>query len=318
MPRHKGGRRGTENYGALNPMANNQAKNRQDIIERMYLRILGELAMNRFEWKGFPSSVDTRWLEMSLYRGALAVVWVDDTNDAMWAMQGVGVGTKNRIDNYTTYRVYGPSFPGLDLNIRKCEPVWANYLRMPDLDIVRVYAHKLAVIDRTLEINSNNARQTKIITVSENGQLTAKALQTAIDSGQQAVEVSVNVNDIVTALDIGVDGPLMDSLAALRSKFWNECMGLLGINNSNQEKKERLVEKEVGANDDQVNTQRRVNLNARQAAAKAITAKFAAHLKGAEVTVDYYTEIDGAELPAPLTVGGDENGGDVHDASLGG
>lgn len=303
MGRSRNGRRGGENYDALHPSnATNAQADRQRMIERMYIRVLGELCMNRFEWKGFPDSVDTRWLELNAYRTGLCVIWYDQADTGkLYAMQGSGHGLKNRQDNYRSFLVVGPAFPGKTVSVRRAVPVWSNYFRQPDLDIVRIYAQKLAHIDRTIEINSSNARQTKIITVSENGQLTAKAINTAIENGERAIEVSIDVGELVQALDIGVDGPLLDSLAALRSKLWNECMGLLGIDNANQEKKERLVESEVGANDDQTDKMRRVNLNARQQAAKEINKKFADLLDGKEVTVDYYKEPIQAEMPAPFT-----------------
>jgi hypothetical protein len=61
-------------------------------------------------------------------------------------------------------------------------------------------------------------------------------------------------------------------------------MGLLGINNANQDKKERLVAAEVGANDEQVQATRNIALNARQQAAERIN-----KLYGLSVEVDFKT-----------------------------
>ena len=51
-------------------------------------------------------------------------------------------------------------------------------------------------------------------------------------------------------------------------------MTYLGINNSNQEKRERLVEDEVSANNDQVNAFRNIALNARKQACEEINKMF--------------------------------------------
>lgn len=67
-----------------------------------------------------------------------------------------------------------------------------------------------------------------------------------------------------------------------KSKLWNECMGLLGINNANQDKKERLVAAEVGANDEQVEATRNIALNARQQACDRINDMF-----GLDISVDF-------------------------------
>lgn len=76
----------------------------------------------------------------------------------------------------------------------------------------------------------------------------------------------------------------------MRNRVWNECMTLLGIENSNQDKKERQLVDEINANDDQVNYMRAVNLNARQAAAEAINKMF-----NLSVSVDYDRDIEGAD-----------------------
>ena len=81
---------------------------------------------------------------------------------------------------------------------------------------------------------------------------------------------------------LGIDPMNLPNLMIAKSKLWNECMGLLGINNANQDKKERLVAAEVGANDDQVQATRNVALNARQIAAQQISDRY-----GLTVTVDF-------------------------------
>lgn len=280
-------------------LSNNQTNNRQTVLEAMYRRILGELAMNRFEWKGFEDTgVDTRYLEMMLYFHALSVVFKDgnkiDTEGnvikvgtgQIYALRGNPSGTRNLVDNPTHFTLTGSNFQGRRLSIAECVPIWGNYFRSPDLDIVAIYSHKLAELDRTIEINSKNARRNKVLTYSENTQLTAKNVNDMIDRGEASIPVNFQMGDMVTALDLGVDPKSIESLSVLRSRIWNECMGLLGINNSNQDKKERLVAAEVGANDDQIGSARRINLNARQEAARKINEMF-----DLNVSVDYYSDM---------------------------
>jgi hypothetical protein len=64
-------------------------------------------------------------------------------------------------------------------------------------------------------------------------------------------------------------------------------MGLLGIDNANQDKKERLVEAEVGANDAQTDSLRFVALQARQQGIEHVNKTF-----GLNITVDYNTEVE--------------------------
>lgn len=291
---------------------NNQTNNRQVVIERMYLRVLGELAMNRFEWKGLEGThFDSRYVEMQLYFHALAVFFRDDGEGdypgtgQFIAMRGMPSGTKNLVDNPTMFTVTGPTFnsrriraasplsaPGL--NHRVCVPIWANYFRSPDLDIVQVYASTLAELHRTIEINLKAARRSKVLAFDENQQLTAKNINDQLERGEAVISVNfaLATSNMISALDLGVNPDTIEKLSILRARLWNECMGMLGIDNANQDKKERLVASEVDANNDQVNSSRRVNLNARQEAAEHINRVY-----GLNISVDYYSGGVDASMP---------------------
>jgi hypothetical protein len=90
----------------------------------------------------------------------------------------------------------------------------------------------------------------------------------------------------IQVFDMGINPDTIEKLDIVRARQWNVCMGLLGIDNANQDKKERLVESEVGANDEQTDSMKFVNLNARRQAAEAINEVF-----NLDVSVDYNTKI---------------------------
>jgi hypothetical protein len=287
----------------------NPTESRVAIIERMYFRVLSELATNRFKWSGFPPEIDTRFLELTLYYHALSVFFYDDEYGKYFALQGAPNGPINMLNNPTGFRVVGNNFVGKQLTNSDAPikpelagqalsqgdavPIWSNYLRVPDLDIVTIYASKFANLDRSVEINSENARQSKVITSNENQQLSKINFNRQFDEGLNGIQVRGPLQDMefIQALDLGVNPDTILSLHTVRTRLWNECMGLLGIDNANQDKKERLVAAEVGANDNQTDMMRYVNLNARRTAAEQINEKY-----GLNVTVDYHSEentIDG-------------------------
>jgi len=289
-------------------LSNNQTNNRQFALELMHRRTLGELCMNRFEWKGFEGTgVDIRYLEMMLYMHGLSVVF-RDTNvrdnqgrfqsvgtDQIFALMAAPSGVKNLVDNPTHFTLSGPNFQGRRLSIAHCVPVWSNYFRTADVDIVSIYAKKLAEIDRTIEINAKNARRSKVLTYNENTQLTAKNINEMIDRGEGSIPVNFQLGELITAVDLGVDPKGIEVLSIVRARLWNEAMGLLGINNANHEKKERVQAAEVQANDDQVGSSRRINLNTRQDAARKISKMF-----DLNVSVDYYSGLP-VETLNPMT-----------------
>lgn len=172
---------------------------------------------------------------------------------------------------------------------RKAVGMYPNALRIPDIDIVQIYSTRLATTDRSLEINAKNARRNKVITSSPNTQLSMRNIARQQDMGVEAIEVSgaARPEDNIIALDLGIDSTALSELSVLRTRWWNECMGLLGIDNANQDKKERLVESEVGANDAQTDSMRYVALNARRQALGYVNDVF-----GTNIKVDYNVEVE--------------------------
>lgn len=248
------------------------------ILERMYIRVLSEMAINRFRWVGLPSTVNERYLELMLYRHALSVFYYDDEYNAYMALQGSPNGPMNMYQDPTGFRVVGNStFVGKSLSVTECVPIWANVLRSPDLDIVVTYARRLASIDRTIDINAKNARRTKVIVANENQRHSATEINNQLEKGSAAIYVNPMGMDLVsemTAVDLGVHPDMVEKLQIARGRLWNECMGLLGLNFANQDKRERMVVDEVSANDEQVDNMRAVALNERKRACVLINNKY--------------------------------------------
>lgn len=312
--------------GAQPGMNQNPSVINTEIMRRMYMRVLGEMAMGRFSWHGLPEEIDPRFLEKTLYLQALAVFYKDEAYGKYFALRGTPNGSVNMIDNPTTFRVYGNQFVGKTLSAmprtvkvmgrsipmrEECVPIWANASRVSDLDIVSIYATRLAEFDMTIEINGRNSRNPKIIAVEENAQLSAENINRQIEEGQMAIRIGQSALGLLpTVLDMGVDAKQIETLDVVRGRIWNTCMGLLGIDNSNQDKKERLVESEVDANNDQVARVRHANLKARRQAAHMINRRW-----GTNITVEYS---DGNESANPEARNYNEEvvpDGNVHDSA---
>ena len=283
-------------------MANNPADNSMELTRAMYGNMLTELCANRFEWLGLPDEVDPRYLEMNLFWRALTVFFKHEETDKFMVLNAAGAGMVNAQDVPTHFQVTAPN---MDINLRllageTCVPIWANYMRRPELDKVALYSYKLAALDRTIEINSENMRYTKMVSVPENQRLSAINMLQQHAKGHPVVFGTKQMQEImdgINVFDIGANPDSLPKLLDAKSKMWNECMTMLGINNANQDKRERLVAAEVGANDQQIEATRNIALNARKFAAKQIN-----DLYGLNVSVDFHT--------APMAEMDDDDDGD--------
>jgi hypothetical protein len=293
----------------LNPQL--KARMQSDGIYWMLYRTLMEISMSRFEWEGLPPEIDKRWLELNLNFYALSVFMpasemIDGTDingialkksfeGKYVAVRGGSGPLLNLFGNPLSYFVYGPNMFVQEVEASKVVPVWANNLRTPDHDIIDIYARRMAEMDRTIEINAINARRTKILGVTTNTRQSVVNMNRQVEAGNPVIEIdtsgSVDIREVAEALDLGVAPESIISMHVLRTREWSECMTLLGINNSNQDKKERLTAAETSGNDDVIATIRAKNLKARQFACEQINEKF-----GLNVSVDYTTDMKTAEL----------------------
>lgn len=262
------------------------------LTQRMYMRHLTELACNRFKWTNLPKSINPRFLELELFRHALAIFYWDKDFGCYLALAGSGNGGLNHYEEPVSYTTYGNKYISKTLKGTDCVPIWANMLRCPDLDIVTVYAQRLAELDATIRINSKNLRKSKVIIADENQRLSWQNINRQIDEGVEVI-YGTSALDITQAqvFDFGSDPVGLLNLMIAKSKLWNECMTMLGINNANQDKKERLVADEVAANDDQVFATRGIALNSRKLACEIINEKYR-YPDGSplEIEVDFNTD----------------------------
>lgn len=281
--------------------AANPVTDRYSILYRYHIKRITELAMNRFKWLNMPKTVDVRFLELTLFRNALAVFYYDYDVERFFAAQGTAGSRRDMFDNPTSFRVIGNGYiPTKRLPLSMCHPIWANYLRVPDHDLVLLWAHRIADLEVSIEINARNARRPRVLAYDENTRLSAQNINEAINRGDPTIEVTPDIaaSGFLSAFDLGVLPDSHEKLHILRVRLENQMMSELGINNANQDKKERLVSDEVDANNDAVSVARAVNLNARKFAALNINDKFGLNIEveyGADVAAEIATQTDGAK-----------------------
>lgn len=265
------------------PFRGNPPRERKQLYETMYMRVLTEFATSRFKWEGLPEEIDRRFLELELFRHAVVVFFYDDKNyERYFALRGSGSGGWNMYDNPTKFTVTGNTMMSHLKPLTagsECIPIWSNTLRVPDWDLVLLQATKLADIERTIEINLQAMRKPWVIAVEDNERLTFENVWRQAQEGQPVIfgtetMSAASLRDKISLLDLKIDKDLVLNLQIAKAKIWNETMTFLGIDNANQDKRERLVAQEVSANNDQVSAARASALGAREYACEMINRKY--------------------------------------------
>ena len=278
----------------------NNSRNRKALYEAMFVRILLEFATNRFKWSGLPEEVDRRFLELELARSGLVLFFKEEKDfNRYFAIRGTGSGRPNMYDNPTTFTYSNPMMHGTH-GPKDCVPIWGNTLRVPDWDLIRLQAEKLAEIERTIEINLLAMRKPWIVAVEDSQRLTMQNVFRQAQEGEPVIwgtEAMQSVTDQVKLLDLKIDKDLVLNLQVSKSKIWNETMTYLGIDNANQDKRERLVASEVSANDAQIKAARNSAMGAREYACEQINAMYPDLTVNVEWNEDESTEtVDGNNL----------------------
>lgn len=249
-----------------------------------YNRLL-ELAINMYEWKNLPDSVDERFLELTLFSDGMAVFFRDEILGELCLQCMIG----GELDVYripierTAYATNGYQ---MRLNNQNSVIIFNNYTHTNSMLDVEMYARRLYEIERTIDVNVKAQKTPLIVRATENQRLTMKNLYMQYNGNEPFIFGDNNLDmDAIKVLP--TNAPYVaDKLNILKRQIWNEALTYLGIENSNTEKKERLVSDEVNSNLGGVAAQRFCRLNARRQAANKINKMF-----GLSIEVDFREEV---------------------------
>lgn len=266
----------------------------------MYRTRLFELALNMYEWRGLPDTVDPRFLEWCLVNDGMAVFFRDE----VMGLLALQVMINGPLDVYRipiNRRAYAVNGYQKILNPGDSVIIFNNYTHTNSILDLEMYARRMYEIERAIDVNVKGQKTPKMIRCPENQRLTMVNLYQKYDGNQPFIFANKDL-DINSLMVLDTTAPFVaDKLEMLKRQIWGEAMTYLGIENSNSDKKERLITDEVESNLGSVEAQRFTKLNARRDAAKKINAMF-----GTDITVKFREEKqpEASADPAP------DDGGD--------
>lgn len=243
-----------------------------------YYNRLKELALNVFEWKNLPPSIDERFLELVLFEYGYAVYFNDEEMGNLALTCTIG----GELDVYripTRRRAYATNGYSNDLSKEDSVLIYNNYLHTPTDMTIRLFARRLYEIERSIDVNVKSQKTPVLITASEQQRLTMKNYYMQYDGNEPFIFGDKNM-DFTGMQVFKTDAPYVaDRLQILKHQIWNEALTFCGIENSNQDKKERMVSDEVGGNYGNIEAQRNVMLNARRQAVEKINRMFGTNIE---------------------------------------
>lgn len=283
-------------------------KNAVDIttltFQDYYFR-LAELAQTRYKWNGLPNSIDERHVERFLFNEGRCMFFHDKTVGWMVA-KCAEAGSLNYYDDPTELLPVATNFtPDTPKPYKSGEQavlILNNSYARPTAYTIMLKAARLTEIRRTADINIHAQKTPVILKTTEKQRLSAKSVYNQWNGFEPLIIADKAIDEGITMEAIRIDAPVVfDKLTIELNKEWQDCMTFLGIDNANTDKRERLVDDEVRANNEQIDLSAHVMLKARQKAAEQMS-----KLCGCKITV----ELRDVQKPAEAAQGGENEGGE--------
>lgn len=271
-----------------------------------YLNRLTELSISMFEWKNLPKTVDVRYLELHLFESGCMVYFNDDVIGNLC----LDCIVSGRLDVYGN-PVLRKAFSGYNnyqklLKESNSVIIWNNYLHTNSVLDVKMFARRLHVLDRIIDINANAQKTPVLVQGSEKQRLTLLNLYKEFEGNEPFIFGDKNL-DLNALKVLNTGAPYVaDKIYQLKTQIWNEALTYLGISNINTQKKERMISDEVTRNQGGVVASRYSRLESRRQAVEKINDMF-----GTNIEVNYredFQQLD--ENNKVMRVGNDTLGGE--------
>ena len=241
-----------------------------------YLDRLRMLATSLFTWKGLDEVAGTgasRFLEQSLYENGRAC-FVKDDELGFLALK-VNPSDKLNVYNLPTKVMAWSIGYNKQYNFDDVVYIMNNELEKPTMQSLELFAMRLYETERTIDVNLQAQKTPILIEGDTKTILTLKNVymqysgNTPFIFGNKQFDISNKLNVLKT------DAPyLIDKLDVHKHQIFNDALTVLGIDNANTDKKERLITNEVESNEELIKYYLNCYYKTRKKACDDINKKF--------------------------------------------
>ena len=217
-----------------------------------YCRTLFRKAMSIYEFDGIPEGWDLDYMLSKLL--ARGFITITDTEVGVIPLE-CGISGINVFNHPTTVIVANPILGNFSRTIGEdCALVKIAYDYRGILDTIYRYAYMLAECDCSISVNLMNSKVAFIGLVEGKQQANSmKAMYDMISRGEPAVFVKgAQINQDTILNNHVKENFVASDIQLLKRKIMSEFLTEIGVNNANTDKRERLTDNEVEANDSEI------------------------------------------------------------------
>lgn len=217
-----------------------------------YVRALFRKAMSIYEFDNIPDNWDYDYfISVLLSQGFITVT---DTALGVLPLR-CGISGINVYNHPTTVIIANPVLGNLERTIDEdCTLIKIAFDYRGIMDIVYRYATLLSECDSSISVNLMNSKVAFIGLVESKAQANSmKLMYDMISKGEPAVFVKGSqINSDTILYNHVKENFVAGDIQILKRKIMSEFLTEIGVNNANTDKKERLTDNEVEANDSEI------------------------------------------------------------------
>lgn len=246
-----------------------------DLTFIKYFTQFFNLALNIFKWED-TGEIESRFIERTLIENGYCFVY-EDSDYGLVCMPCTLVGL-NIYNEPTQIQITSPLI-SKTLNVDKGVLIYNNYTKTGLIPIIMNYVDRLTEIETTINTNIYLQKTPYILVADKKTEKSVREVANQITSNEPIIIVKANLTENLQNLALNTNF-VADKLYELKQNIENEFLTFIGLNNNSESnKKERMLVDEVNVNNDYINRNVDILYNAREIACKKINEKFGVNWK---------------------------------------
>lgn len=207
------------------------------------------LYMNMFEWTGLPEGFPWWKIEETLfYEGRIGFAIDDESGAGLIALPISGVDTLNIYGEPTGYFLTGIGY-SKQFTTEECVRVRDNFQMYAPFQIIQSECARIADAMRTIDVYSKTMKKPWLVTGHKDKLVTYKTLIERVDSNELLIVCDNQMqDDLPKAYPNNQDAKGLGALWLHKHELEDDILTLMGINNANTDKRERLITDEAQSN----------------------------------------------------------------------
>ena len=211
----------------------------------MHRREMFNLTQNRIQYTGLSKYIDIAYVNKVLFRNGVVASFVDEILGHL-ILPFQNIGTLDVYGRPTSIQCYGMNgYRSKILKPNEYVLLYDTTGRYPLIYDIEQYAQRIALADRTMDINISQQKTPRLFKTSNENKMTVQNIINNVDDCENTV-LAFDGNYLNNFESVLAPAPYVtDKLMEYKKQIYSEFLNHIGICNLNIQKKERLITDEV-------------------------------------------------------------------------